>query len=414
MKKLNAIIAMVAAAVIIPAALLAWGPDTRATYTAASPAKEITFNSITDNPNHGDERNFVQVRDANSGNETYVDSISLTAGHEYVVYMYYHNNAAQELGLVATGSYAKAQIPAVVSNGSTGTKAVGYIGATNSKPLEVWDDISFSNTTGSDMALQFVPGSATIHNLGATNGFTMADTIVTTGAPIGFHALDGFVPGCDQFAGFVTFRVKAGQPNFTITKQVRKTGTTSFVESVAVNPSDSVDYLITYRNTGTITQNNVVISDVLPAGAEYVVDSTYLSNSTTAITNPSGLKVSNNIITTTGINIGNYAPGAAAYIKFSATIAANADLPTCDVNTLKNSATAYTDNGSKEDTADVTVTKTCTPVTPPVTPPVVPLVTPEELPVTGAGETFATILGLGASITSLGYYLASRRALLNR
>lgn len=513
MKKLSAIFAMIAAAIIIPTALLAWGPS-RPTYTTAVPADHITFNSITDNPSHGDERNFVQVRDANSGNETYVDSISLTAGHEYVVYVYFHNNAAANLNLKATGSYVKAQIPAIVSNGSTGTKAVGYVGANNATPLEVWDDISFSNTTGGDIALSYVAGSSTIHSFGAVNGQTMSGSIVTTGAAIGYNALDGIVPGCNEFAGYVTFRVKANQPNFTISKQVHKTGVTGWKETEAVNPGDSVDYLITYKNTGTTTQNDVVISDVLPKSVSYTAGSTYVANTT----NPNGLKVSDNI-TKGGINIGNYAAGAAAYIKFGATVVANNTLPTCGENTLTNSAKVQTANGSKEDTADVTVTKTCiptppaakytcdklsvekisrtsfrfttdytvqnatfnkvtyvvsdasgkevdsksssvktleyqmntegkysvkstitvaangkeftatsegckaefevtkvptTPVTPTVTPPVVPVVTPEELPTTGAGETFATILGLGASITSLGYYLASRRALLSR
>ena len=66
-------------------------------------------------------------------------------------------------------------------------------------------------------------------------------------------------------------------------------------------------------------------------------------------------------------------------------------------------AKAQTANGTKQDTADVTVVKTCvTPVTP---------VTPTQLPVTGAGEGIAAFLGLGATVTSTGYYIASRRLL---
>jgi uncharacterized repeat protein (TIGR01451 family) len=402
MKKLSALLAMIAAAVIVPAALLAWGPS-RPTYTVEVPADHVTFNSITNNPSQGDERNFVQVRDANAGNETYADSISLTAGHEYVVFVYFHNNAASNLHLNATGSYVKAQIPAVVSNGSTGTKAVGYVGANNASPLEVWDDISFSNTTGGDIALSYVSGSATIYSFGTVNGQTMSNNIVTTGAAIGYNALDGVVPGCNEYAGYVTFRVKADQPNFTITKQVHKTGVTGWKETEAVNPGDSVDYLITYKNTGTTTQNDVIISDTLPKGVSYTVGSTYVANST----NPNGLKVSDNI-TKGGINIGSYAAGAAAYVKFSATVVTNDALPTCGSNTLINSAKAQTGNGSKEDTAVVTVTKTCT--TPPVTPPV----TPPELPTTGAGEDIVSFLGLGSIVTSLGYYIASRRTVLGR
>ena len=406
-KRTSAVLAVIAAVTIIPASLFAWGPS-RQTFTTAQPADYVTFNSIIDNPSHGDERNFMQVREANASNTAYADQTSLAAGHEYVVYVYYHNNAASNFNAsgvgIAKNAYVKAQIPAVVANGSNATKAVGYVGASNANPTQVWDDISFSNTTGGDIALRYVPGSATIHNFGLTNGKTMADSIVTTGASIGFDALDGTVPGCNEFAGFVTFRVKADQPNFTVAKQVHKTGTTGWKESEAVLAGESVDYLVTYKNTGTTAQNDVVINDILPAGVSYTAGSTSVANAT----NPSGVIVGDNI-TKGGINIGNYAAGSAAYVKFTAKVGANDSLPTCGANTLRNTAKAQTNNGTKEDTADVTVTKTCQPPVTPVTP-----VTPAELPKTGAGENIAALFGLGLLIASIGYYLASRRVSLNQ
>jgi len=396
--KRSAVIAMVATAVIVPAALLAWGPS-RPTFTIENPATYVTFNSITNNPAHGDERNFVQVREATASDSTYVDSISLQAGHQYLVYFYYHNNASSSFNGynfngtgVAHGAYVKTQIPAVVANGSTGTKLVGYVGAANANPGEVWDDVSFSNTTGGDIALRFVPGSTTIHNFGPSNGATLSDSIATTGASIGYNLpIDGVVPGCNEFSGYVTFLVQADQPNFTITKQVHKTGTTGWKETEAVNIGDSVDYLISYTNTGTTVQNDVVISDVLPAGITYTAGTTYVSNTT----NPSGIKVSDNIVTASGINIGNYNAAGTAFVKFSATVTATAASLNCGLNTMVNTAKVDTNNGSKTDTANVTLNKTCT--------------TPPELPKTGAKENIATLIGLGALVTSLGYYIASRR-----
>jgi len=64
-KRASALIAIVAAVLIIPATLFAWGPS-RQYFTTAQPADYVTFNSIIDNPSHGDERNFSQVRDAAS------------------------------------------------------------------------------------------------------------------------------------------------------------------------------------------------------------------------------------------------------------------------------------------------------------------------------------------------------------
>ena len=465
-KRFSAIVAMVAAAIIVPAALFAWGPS-RQTFTTAQPADYITFNSIVDNPAHGDERNFVQVREASASNETYADEISLSAGKEYVIYMYYHNNAASNLNLTATGTYAKAEIPAVVPNGSTGTKAVGYVGASNAKPTQVWDDISFKNSTGGDIALRYVPGSATIHNFGATDGATLSDNIVTSGATLGYNALDGKVPGCNEYAGYVTFRVKADQPNFTIDKQVRLAGTSDWKNKVSAKNGDTVDYQIQYKNTGTTQQNNVVIKDTLPAGLDYIKGSTYLVNGS----NPSPKNVSDNIVTSGGINVGNYAPNANVYLKFSAKV--NTKDLECGTKTLKNVAAAHTNNGSKSDDADVTVDKKCEPkkitvcelatkkivtinesefntdkysknlddckepgkivVCEIATKQIVTIkesdfnsdkysknledceetpVVPPELPVTGVTENIVAVIGLGALIAAIAYYVASRRALV--
>jgi len=67
-KRTSAVLAIVAAVLIIPAALFAWGP-TRDTFTIEKPADHITFNSITNNPNIGDERNFVGIRETGTTNQ---------------------------------------------------------------------------------------------------------------------------------------------------------------------------------------------------------------------------------------------------------------------------------------------------------------------------------------------------------
>lgn len=410
-KRFSAVVAMLAAAIIVPAAVFAWGPD-RPTFTIEHPAGYVTFNSITNNPAHGDERNFVQVKEATANNGAYADSIALDSGKEYTVFMYYHNNAASNLNESGTGvalnTYAKAQIPAVVANGSTDTKAVGYIGASNANPTQVWDDISFSNTTGGDIALRYVDGSAKIYNEGAINGATLSDNIITSGATIGYDALDGKVPGCNEFSGYITFTIKADQPNFTIQKQVRLAGTNEWSESVTAQPGATVEYQIEYKNTGTTQQNNVVLKDKLPANVSYVTGSTYLKNAA----NPSAKNVSDNLATTTGINIGDYTPGSNAFVKFSAKV--NSDVAAyCGTTTLKNIARVETSNGSKEDGADVVVKSNkecqpneCLPGIPSGDPRCVP-----ELPKTGPAENIVAFVGLGALIASLVYYVASRRAL---
>ena len=469
-KRTSAVLAIVAAVLIIPATLLAWGPG-RATFTTAVPASYVTFNSITDNPTQGDERNFVQVRDAAASNTTYADSIALTAGKEYVVFVYFHNNAASNLNAsgvgIAHGAYVKAQIPALVANNGS-AQAVGYVGATNANPNQVWDDVTFTNATGGDIALDYVPDSATIHSFGAVDGQTMSNSIVTTGAPIGYDALNGDLPGCNQYAGYVTFRVKANQPNFTVQKQVRLAGTTTWSKTVAAKAGDTVEYMVQYQNTGTMEQDNVVMKDALPAGISYVNGSTQVKNTT----NPNGKTINDDLTTGTGVNIGNYTAASNAYVKFSAKVNSDSTLP-CGNSTLVNTATVETANGSKQDTANVTVSKTCQPnlinvcelssntivsikdtdfdstkytkdltkcaatsisvcelssktivsikdtdfdsskYTKDLTK-CAPTTTPPELPHTGIGTDVSAFLGLGSLIASIGYYVNSRRAILNR
>lgn len=439
-KRFSAVIAMLAAAIIIPAAVFAWGPS-RPTFTMANPATYVTFNSITDNPVHGDERNFVRVREASAGNETYTDDMTLKANTEYVIMMYYHNNAATRLNDaahnyagVAKGAYVKAQIPTSIPAGNVETDAIGYVGATNATPSQVWDEVTFKNNTSTVMGMNYVPGSATIHNFGSTNGQKLSDSLVTTGAAIGYNSLNGEIPGCNEFSGFVTFRVKTNASDFSIQKQVRLAGETEYKENVTAQPGDTLEYRIEYKNTGAIQQNDVVLKDTLPANVSYVPGSTTLKNAA----NPNGKTVSDNLTTATGINIGNYTAGSNAYVKFQAKVAAVEALP-CGTTTLVNKATVQVGTDTKSDNANATVNKECEEVktikvceiasktivtidekdfddskyTKDLTQ-CEELPTPPELPHTGATETILGVLGIGSIVASLGYYLASRRALGNQ
>lgn len=411
-KRTSAALAIIAAAVIVPATLFAWGP-TRDTYTIESPADKITFNSIVDNPVVGDERNFVVVRDAAITTDGgWQDNVTVQPGKEYLVRVYVHNNAATSLNLKALNTRVSATVPTTTGKN---VSVSGFVTADNSDPLSVWDDIHFNST--SDFNLAYVPGSAEIYNNGYAaggSGKSLPDSIVTSaGALIGYNGPDGTVPGCFQYANYVYFKIKpqfAPTSEFTMSKKVSKHGANQWVESYAAQPGETVDFLIKYNNVGEVQQDGVTFRDTLPAGMTYVAGSTIFGNAS----NPSGVKASDNIANGVGINVGSYKPGSNAWAIFSAKVAANDNLPTCGANTLVNKAKVTTGGGSIEDTANVTVPKECQPpVVPPVTPPVTPPTTPPELPKTGAGESVVAFLGLGSLIASIAYYVASRRATIN-
>lgn len=348
------VVAAVMLATVGAAVTFAWGPD-RPTYTMAQPADHVTFNSITDNPNYGDEREFVIIRDLTTGS-SYDDVANLVPGHEYQVQVYVHNNAHPDLNASGKGVAKDTNVRVAVPASVTGSDTVdGFVQASNATPAQVWDTAELKSATKVD--LEYVSGSA--HLSTNSQQVNLPDSILSTGVKIGDKDMSGDWRGCLEYAGAVTFKFRVKTPptnEFTMDKQVRKHSTTTggWVETYAAQPGDVVDYIVRYKNTGTTTQENVHVKDVLPTGLTYVAGSTVVANSNY----PDGQSVVDGV-TVAGINIGAYTPGANAWVRFSAKVAANAQLETCGPNTLKNVASVITGAGTKTDGADVTVTKTC-------------------------------------------------------
>ncbi len=340
-------------ALAIPTLIMAWGPQ-RDVYTMQQPADHVTFNSITDNPNYGDERQFVTIRDNASGQAT--DSANMVPGHEYTVQIYIHNDAASNLNAsgvgVAKDVKVRAQVPATVNGQET---VDGFVSASNAKPAEVYDSADLKST--GQVQLEYVGGSGKLST--ATQQTALPDSLATSGVTVGDSDLSGVWHGCIEYAGAVTFKIRVkdtSAPNFSFTKQVSKHGASKYGKDYTATPGETVDFALAYKNTGNTTQNNVQISDALPAGMTYVAGSSTIINAN----NPNGIKTSDGV-TAGGLNVGNYAPTANAVIMFSATAPAASALQ-CGDNKVVNTAKAETDNGTKQDTANIIVKKDCQPV----------------------------------------------------
>ena len=416
---------------LIPVALNAWGPS-RPEYSRYKVAQEVVFNSITDNPTWGDEFNFVRVKEAGT-ESNWVDKIAVTPSKKYTVFVFYHNNAATALNLIAKDVRMNTQLPAEIAAGGSGTISAKVM-ASNAKPQTVWDEAYL--TSANNVTVKYVQNSATIHNLGTINGskLNQDNLFLTTGALLGYNAFDGKVQGCSQYSGYVSYDVLVEEkvipkPDFRIEKTVAIAGTTDYKEQVSVKDNSNVTFRVEYKNIGNTTQNNVVIKDVMPSGMTYVAGTTYLANMSS---NGQKKLVSDNIMTANGLNIGNYTAGSNAYVYFTAKMN---DLDCGKTDKLINTAKIVTDDGSKTDNAEVIVKADECPVVKKIevcelaTKKVITIdetifnsskhsknlddckTVPVELPHTGMDSTLGEVAGLGALVTSSVYYISSKRQL---
>ena len=203
----NIIIAL--AAVVLPVS--AWGPE-RPAYTLDAPADHPVFNSMSNNPVLGDERDFVRIVEANTSN-TFTSHLDIEAGKEYVVMIYYHNNASatyndatHDYVGVAEDTNVVSYFPEKLKAGEEG-KIDGMISSSNANPQSVWDEAYI--TAKEDMTIGYVKGTARIYNQWDTNGMELgADLFTPKGVFIGLDELDGLILGCEEFSGAVHYNIR--------------------------------------------------------------------------------------------------------------------------------------------------------------------------------------------------------------
>ncbi|MGW4674313.1 hypothetical protein [Streptomyces sp. NPDC004324] len=174
------------------------------------------------------------------------------------------------------------------------------------------------------------------------------------GTLIGCSKQDGVVTGAKQCEGHVYFRFVADQPNFVISQSVTRADGAGQPDAIRLEAGEHVTYKIHYSNTGTTQQDNVVLKEELPAGFRYVARSTYLA---TSLTGGKWKKTSEGVASG-GLNVGSYAPGGGAYLKFTVVLPGSTDLE-CGLTAITSTASALTQNGGKSADSVLLVEKKC-------------------------------------------------------
>lgn len=351
-KRLAAIFGVVAA-VMVPLAIYAWGPS-RTTFTMEKPATYVTFNSITNNPNHGDERNFLSVRDTDksewdSANKNgWTDIINLQEGHTYEIQMYVHNNASANLGLVATNVRAHMNLPVMDSTYGKQFQVNAFLWSDNARPQEIWDNIVLKSDRAFHTKVVAAKYTTNKGTFDLNQDELFGSSGQGTGALLGYDKMDGNIPGCMQYAGYITIKF---EPVFQVVPapayDVEKT-----VDKTTAKPGETINYTINVKNTGNVNLTNVKVTDKLPA---------YYSEAKETVTSKNGSTGS--IVKDGEITLAKLDVGETATIKISYAIKGAEQLE-CGETVIKNKVTGTTDQDQTEDNNDnnevtTTVTNDC-------------------------------------------------------
>lgn len=336
----------------------AWGPE-RATFTMENPASYPTFNSITNNPTIGDERDFVRVGEIDAKVTDLKNEVEVVPGRQYLVYVYFHNNASatyndkahNNVG-VALRTRMSTSFSTVLTPSDKGT-ITATITADNSNPASVWDE-AYMTTTTDKVLLHYVAGSAKIYNDWKANGSVMPSSLFTEeGTLLGLNALNGVIPGCEEYHGVVTYVLQAEELGGSIDKTVSKDGE-KFNASVNLKPGEEATYQLTIRNTGDVALTNATIKDTLPQGLSLVPGTVKLRANASEVWD-----TIDDGIFSTGLNLGTIGTGNTVFVQYKVKAGDDFD---CTGRELRNQATLTYDSNvtsgdSKESTSTITVRK---------------------------------------------------------
>lgn len=311
------------------------------------------FNSFVNTPSYGDERAFLDARRSDQTAEgSYKNELAnVTEGsREVVLRTYIHNNGNQDLNAsgVSVAKNAKVRI-ALPTAESQALRARSYISADNAALVEDTVDL----VGGQNFRVEYIPGSAKLYNYGPfKNGTAISDSVVTTGAPIGYDAMNGNLPGCFDYAATVQIRVRIivkQTPKLTVNKEVRKAGEKEWKKEVSAKPGEKVEWLITAQNTGPTVQNNMIVRDV-PAP-----NNTLVSGSVRWIDVNQNAAQTDKPLFDGGINVGNYGSNGGFYMMYASTVDGN--FKECEAR-VRNQAFVRSDQVTEiGDTADVIITR---------------------------------------------------------
>lgn len=187
--------------------------------------------------------------------------------------------------------------------------------------------------------LEYIPGSTKLRGNAYPEGIVNEGIDIGSYAP-GVSALISFrakvsntklTPGTNTLVNKVSVDEKASmqeyaaitikyEPEYTLEVSVRfaEVNGKNWANTLEARIDDELEYQIVYHNISNVSQNNVVIRNVLPTNLEYIPGSIKVYNGS----HPDSVPITDDIedILNSGIRIGSYAPRANSIVRFRARV----------------------------------------------------------------------------------------------
>jgi hypothetical protein len=166
-----------------------WGPP-RKLFSVKDQVSEAVFNSITDDPEIGDERRFLQLHEVGAKGGIRDQDFALQPGRTYEGYVNFHNNAsAASPDQTSYDSRISVQLPATVSGRE---RASAIIRSGTADPPAIWRSLVLTVPADSPVAIRIVPGAAMMYTGRIPSGVPIAegDLFSDRGALVGCANLD--------------------------------------------------------------------------------------------------------------------------------------------------------------------------------------------------------------------------------
>ncbi len=183
-----------------------WGPE-RPTYTGDALPATNSFNVLRDNPNIGDERAFVGIRDAAAAERVWHNRLEVEPGKTYRVRVYVHNGASDAANQVATGVRVMLNLPTCAGHAIA---LDGFVTSDDAFPRQVYSKVVVWSRR--DFNLAYVADTAEYEtSKSPRGGFPLvgeSGLFTSEGVLVGYDKLDGRVKGGYEYAGYLSFLIR--------------------------------------------------------------------------------------------------------------------------------------------------------------------------------------------------------------